>query len=93
MSFALSVCMSVRVASRLVDHSSSLPPLFHLPATPLCLPLPPYPSLPPLHASPSPPPPTPRDEVPLIYHLDVAAMYPNIILTNRLQPSSIVTGE
>jgi DNA polymerase epsilon subunit 1 len=24
-----------------------------------------------------------RDEVPLIYHLDVAAMYPNIILTNR----------
>ncbi len=27
---------------------------------------------------------------PLIYHLDVAAMYPNIILTNRLQPVSIV---
>ncbi|OMJ24716.1 DNA polymerase epsilon catalytic subunit A, partial [Smittium culicis] len=27
---------------------------------------------------------------PLIYHLDVAAMYPNIILTNRLQPDSIV---
>ena len=26
-----------------------------------------------------------RFEVPLIYHLDVAAMYPNIILTNRLQ--------
>ena len=26
-----------------------------------------------------------RDECPLIYHLDVAAMYPNIILTNRLQ--------
>ena len=24
-----------------------------------------------------------RDETPLIYHLDVAAMYPNIILTNR----------
>jgi len=24
-----------------------------------------------------------REEVPLIYHLDVAAMYPNIILTNR----------
>ena len=23
-------------------------------------------------------------EKPLIYHLDVAAMYPNIILTNRL---------
>jgi DNA polymerase epsilon subunit 1 len=23
-------------------------------------------------------------ERPLIYHLDVAAMYPNIILTNRL---------
>jgi DNA polymerase epsilon subunit 1 len=29
-------------------------------------------------------------ERPLIYHLDVAAMYPNIILTNRLQPVSIV---
>lgn len=29
-------------------------------------------------------------ELPLIYHVDVAAMYPNIILTNRLQPSSIV---
>ncbi|CAG8517653.1 10346_t:CDS:10 [Paraglomus occultum] len=28
---------------------------------------------------------------PLIYHLDVAAMYPNIILTNRLQPDSIVS--
>jgi DNA polymerase epsilon subunit 1 len=24
-----------------------------------------------------------REEVPLLYHLDVAAMYPNIILTNR----------
>ena len=32
-----------------------------------------------------------RNEKPLIYHLDVAAMYPNIILTNRLQPSAIVT--
>jgi DNA polymerase elongation subunit (family B) len=31
--------------------------------------------------------------VPLIYHLDVAAMYPNIILTNRLQPAAIVTDE
>lgn len=27
------------------------------------------------------------EECPLIYHLDVAAMYPNIILTNRLQVS------
>ncbi|GIQ86983.1 hypothetical protein KIPB_008934, partial [Kipferlia bialata] len=27
---------------------------------------------------------------PLIYHLDVGAMYPNIILTNRLQPTAIV---
>lgn len=27
---------------------------------------------------------------PLIYHLDVAAMYPNIILTNRLQPTAVV---
>jgi DNA polymerase elongation subunit (family B) len=34
-----------------------------------------------------------REEVPLIYHLDVAAMYPNIILTNRLQPAAIVTDE
>ncbi|CAA6660706.1 unnamed protein product [Spirodela intermedia] len=34
-----------------------------------------------------------RDECPLIYHLDVAAMYPNIILTNRLQPPSIVSDE
>ncbi|WOK95843.1 DNA polymerase epsilon catalytic subunit A-like [Canna indica] len=31
------------------------------------------------------------EECPLIYHLDVAAMYPNIILTNRLQPPSIVS--
>ncbi|XP_065643489.1 DNA polymerase epsilon catalytic subunit A isoform X2 [Hydra vulgaris] len=31
-----------------------------------------------------------RLEKPLIYHLDVAAMYPNIILTNRLQPSALV---
>ncbi|ETV91373.1 hypothetical protein, variant 2 [Aphanomyces invadans] len=31
-----------------------------------------------------------RWEKPLIYHLDVAAMYPNIILTNRLQPSAMV---
>ncbi|EDV21734.1 uncharacterized protein TRIADDRAFT_30078 [Trichoplax adhaerens] len=31
-----------------------------------------------------------RLENPLIYHLDVGAMYPNIILTNRLQPSAIV---
>ncbi|KAL0213340.1 hypothetical protein RCL1_006966 [Eukaryota sp. TZLM3-RCL] len=34
-----------------------------------------------------------RSEPPLIYHLDVGAMYPNIILTNRLQPCSIVTPE
>ena len=27
-----------------------------------------------------------REECPLIYHLDVAAMYPNIILTNRYAP-------
>lgn len=29
-----------------------------------------------------------RIECPLIYHLDVGAMYPNIILTNRLQVST-----
>ena len=27
---------------------------------------------------------------PMIYHLDVAAMYPNIMLSNRLQPDSVV---
>ena len=32
-----------------------------------------------------------RLENPIIYHLDVGAMYPNIILTNRLQPSAMVT--
>ena len=31
-----------------------------------------------------------RSEPPVIYHLDVGAMYPNIILTNRLQPSAMV---
>ena len=33
-----------------------------------------------------------RTEKPVIYHLDVGAMYPNIILTNRLQPSSMVSA-
>ena len=33
------------------------------------------------------------EEEPLIYHLDVAAMYPNIILSNRLQPSAIVSPD
>ena len=32
-----------------------------------------------------------RNDKPLIYHLDVAAMYPNIMLSNRLQPDSVVT--
>ncbi|KAH3535550.1 DNA polymerase epsilon catalytic subunit [Aspergillus fumigatus] len=31
-----------------------------------------------------------RDEVPSIYHLDVASMYPNIMITNRLQPDSMI---
>ncbi|KAG8873642.1 DNA polymerase epsilon catalytic subunit [Tulasnella sp. 332] len=31
-----------------------------------------------------------RFDEPLIYHLDVAAMYPNIMLSNRLQPDSVV---
>ncbi|KAI1074006.1 DUF1744-domain-containing protein [Whalleya microplaca] len=31
-----------------------------------------------------------RSERPLIYHLDVASMYPNIMTTNRLQPDSVV---
>ncbi|KAJ9464151.1 DNA polymerase epsilon catalytic subunit A [Diplonema papillatum] len=34
-----------------------------------------------------------RMECPHILHLDVGAMYPNIILTNRLQPPSMVTEE
>ncbi|CAK0832119.1 unnamed protein product [Prorocentrum cordatum] len=34
-----------------------------------------------------------KDDFPLIYHLDVGAMYPNIILSNRLQPSAIVSKE
>ncbi|KAL8359001.1 hypothetical protein RB601_008139 [Gaeumannomyces tritici] len=32
-----------------------------------------------------------RLERPLIYHLDVASMYPNIMTTNRLQPDSMVS--
>ncbi|RPB25462.1 DNA polymerase epsilon catalytic subunit A [Terfezia boudieri ATCC MYA-4762] len=31
-----------------------------------------------------------RLEGPLIYHLDVASMYPNIMTTNRLQPDSMI---
>jgi DNA polymerase epsilon subunit 1 len=31
-----------------------------------------------------------RMENPMIYHLDVAAMYPNIILTNRLQVDAMI---
>ena len=31
-----------------------------------------------------------RNERPSIYHLDVAAMYPNIMTTNRLQPDSMI---
>ncbi len=31
-----------------------------------------------------------RSERPLIYHLDVASMYPNIMTTNRLQPDSMI---
>lgn len=34
-----------------------------------------------------------HETYPLIYHIDVAAMYPNIILTNRLQPVSIVNDQ
>jgi len=34
-----------------------------------------------------------REEKPSIIHLDVAAMYPNIILTNRLQPPAMVTKQ
>ncbi|KAK9328195.1 hypothetical protein V1520DRAFT_346727 [Lipomyces starkeyi] len=31
-----------------------------------------------------------RKENPLIYHLDVSSMYPNIMITNRLQPDSMI---
>ncbi|KAL6122897.1 DNA polymerase [Nucleospora cyclopteri] len=34
-----------------------------------------------------------KEETGLIFHLDVGAMYPNIILTNRLQPISIVNDD
>ena len=34
---------------------------------------------------------TQRNENPLIYHLDVASMYPNIMTTNRLQPDSMIS--
>lgn len=34
-----------------------------------------------------------RNESPVIIHLDVAAMYPNIILTNKLQPTAIVNED
>ena len=34
-----------------------------------------------------------RRECPSILHVDVGAMYPNIILTNRLQPDAIVSRE
>ena len=32
-----------------------------------------------------------RNELPFIYHVDVASMYPNIMISNRLQPDSIKT--
>ncbi len=32
-----------------------------------------------------------RSEKPLIYHVDVASMYPNIMTTNRLQPDSMIS--
>lgn len=34
-----------------------------------------------------------RFEKPSIYHVDVASMYPNIMVTNRLQPDSMITEE
>ncbi|GMM29176.1 DNA polymerase epsilon catalytic subunit [Martiniozyma asiatica (nom. inval.)] len=36
---------------------------------------------------------TKRTENPLIYHVDVASMYPNIMTTNRLQPDSMKTEQ
>ncbi|KAH3743851.1 DNA polymerase epsilon catalytic subunit A [Pelomyxa schiedti] len=34
-----------------------------------------------------------REECPTLVHVDVAAMYPNIIITNRLQPHAITNDE
>ncbi|CAK9437319.1 uncharacterized protein LODBEIA_P16970 [Lodderomyces beijingensis] len=34
-----------------------------------------------------------RTEKPLIYHVDVASMYPNIMTSNRLQPDSMISEE
>ncbi|KAK9452621.1 hypothetical protein V1511DRAFT_507411 [Dipodascopsis uninucleata] len=34
---------------------------------------------------------TQRTECPIIYHLDVSSMYPNIMITNRLQPDSMIS--
>ena len=34
-----------------------------------------------------------RLENPIIYHLDVGAMYPNIILTNRLQVMAVLLNK
>ncbi|KAK9466183.1 hypothetical protein V1512DRAFT_279446 [Lipomyces arxii] len=34
---------------------------------------------------------TKRKECPRIYHLDVSSMYPNIMITNRLQPDSMIS--
>lgn len=34
-----------------------------------------------------------RNEKPLIYHVDVSSMYPNIMITNRLQPDSMKTED
>ena len=34
-----------------------------------------------------------RQEKPLIYHVDVASMYPNIMTSNRLQPDSMKSEE
>lgn len=34
-----------------------------------------------------------RNERPLIYHVDVASMYPNIMTSNRLQPDSMKSEE
>ncbi|KAK6456843.1 DNA-directed DNA polymerase epsilon, catalytic subunit A [Scheffersomyces xylosifermentans] len=34
-----------------------------------------------------------RSETPLIYHVDVASMYPNIMTSNRLQPDSMKSEE
>lgn len=90
----LGVCKAAGAACEQHPPSLTLPPCALIYSShPASILLPCLPADTPLLTPPADPPPPSREEVPLIYHLDVAAMYPNIILTNRLQPPAIVTDE